>query len=788
MRIILSTILLAGLGLAGRAQEKQQNGDLKLWYRQPARQWEECVPLGNGRLGMTPDGGVQKEDIVLNEISLWSGSVQDANNYDAYKFLPEIRKLLLEGKNDEAEQIMEKNFICKGGGSGNGNGARLPFGSYQVLGTLTIRSTYSQKQDEKPAYANYQRELSLDSAMATCVYQVNGVNYKKQYFTAFGSDVDVIRITADKPGQINCSISISRPEAADVAVRENTLQMSGQLNNGAGGGGMKYLSKVKAVTKNGTLMTVGTTLVVKDADELIIYVSAATDFENPSYPTRVDELLANAVGVPYSQQVNEHVSGFRKLFDRVSVRMGTTTRQDLPSDLRLAEFQKKPDGDNQLAALYFQFGRYLAISSTRVGLLPPNLQGLWANQVQTPWNSDYHLDVNLEMNDWPFNVCNLSELDLPLVDLVKNLVPHGKTTARAYYNADGWVAHVITNVWQFTEPGESATWGSTKSGSGWLCNNLWQHYEFTGDIDYLREIYPILKGAAAFYKSTMIRDPRTGWLVTAPSSSPENAFYLPNGHIAHVCIGPTIDNQIVRELYTHLIAASKALNIDAAFRDTLEFQLTQTPPPGRIAPDGRIMEWLENYKETEVTHRHISHLYGLYPANLITPDSTPDLAEASKKTLEARGDDGPSWSLAYKMCWWARLYNGNRAYKLYLNLIRPTTATSINYGPGGGIYANFFSAGPPFQIDANFGGIAGIAEMLLQSHAGYINLLPALPDQWKKEGEVRGLKARGNLLVDFKWKDGRVTEYTIHSSRPQTIKVKINGDLRDVQTIGDSNL
>jgi alpha-L-fucosidase 2 len=785
MRIILSTILLAAPGLAGRAQEKHfpQHEDLKLWYRQPARQWEECVPLGNGRLGMTPDGGVEKEDIVLNEISLWSGSAQDANNYDAYKFLPEIRKLLLEGKNDGAQQIMEKNFICKGGGSGSGNGATLPFGSYQVLGTLTIRSTYDR--GERAVYTNYRRELSLDSAIATCVYEVNGVHYKKQYFTAFGSDVDVIRITADKPGRINCSVSISRPEAADLSVRENTLQMSGQLNNGAGGGGMKYLSKVKAVNKNGTLMTNGTTLVVKDADELIIYVSAATDFKNPSYQTRVDELLASTVGVPYSRQVNEHVSGFRKLFGRVSVQLGTTTRQDLPSDLRLAEFQKNPDGDNQLAALYFQFGRYLAISSTRVGLLPPNLQGLWAQQVQTPWNSDYHLDVNVEMNDWPFNVSNLSELDLPLVDLVKNLVPHGKTTARAYYNADGWVAHVITNVWQFTEPGESATWGSTKCGSGWLCNNLWQHYEFTGDIDYLREIYPILKGAAAFYKSTMIRDPKTGWLVTAPSSSPENAFYLPNGHIAHVCIGPTIDNQIVRELYTHLIAASKALHIDAAFRDTLEDQLTQTPPPGRIAPDGRIMEWLENYKETEVTHRHISHLYGLYPASLITPDSTPDLAEASKKTLEARGDDGPSWSLAYKMCWWARLYDGNRAYKLYLNLIRPTTATAVNYGPGGGIYTNFFSAGPPFQIDANFGGTAGIAEMLLQSHAGYINLLPAIPDQWKKEGEVRGLKARGNLLVDFTWKDGKVTKYTIHSSRPQTIKVKINGDLTNVRTTGD---
>ena len=761
-----------------------QNTQLKLWYKQPARQWEECVPLGNGRLGMTPDGGVEKEDIVLNEIGLWSGSPQDANNYEAYKYLPEIRKLLLEGKNDEAEQIMEKNFICKGAGSGNGNGAGVPFGSYEVLGKLTLHFTYNGKSGEKVVYKNYQRELSLDSAIATCVYQVNGVNYKKEYFTAFGSDVDVIRITADRPGQINCSISIGRPERAGISANGNMLQMEGQLNNGTGGGGMKYVSKVQAVNKNGSLKAEGSAIVVKQADQLTIYVSAATDYKNHSWQNRVDGLLTKAVNTPYSLQISKHVANYRKLFDRVSIKLGTTTREDLPTDLRLAGFQKNPDGDNQMATLYYQFGRYLAISSTRVGSLPPNLQGLWAQQVQTPWNSDYHLDVNVEMNDWPFNVSNLSELDLPLVELVKNLVPHGKTTARAYYNAEGWVAHVITNVWQFTEPGESATWGSTKCGSGWLCNNLWQHYEFTNDINYLKEIYPILKSAAAFYKSTMVRDPGTGWLVTSPSSSPENAFYLPNGKVAHACMGPTIDNQIVRELYTHLVAASKVLKIDAAFRDTLEYQLTQTPPAGRVGPDGRIMEWLENYKETEVTHRHVSHLYGLYPANLITPDSTPDLAEASKKTLDKRGDDGPSWSLAYKMCWWARLYDGNRAYKLYLNLIRPTTSTEINYGPGGGIYTNFFSAGPPFQIDANFGGTAGIAEMLLQSHAGYINILPAIPDQWKTEGEVKGLKARGNFTVDFKWKAGKVTEYKIYCSQPRTVKVKVNGELKDVSATG----
>ncbi|WP_431217314.1 glycosyl hydrolase family 95 catalytic domain-containing protein [Puia sp. P3] len=336
--------------------------------------------------------------------------------------------------------------------------------------------------------------------------------------------------------------------------------------------------------------------------------------------------------------------------------------------------------------------------------------------------------------------------------------------------------------WHFTEPGESASWGATKSGSGWLCNNLWQYYAFTNDTAYLRRIYPILKGAAAFYKDMLIRDPKTGWLVTSPSSSPENAFMLPNGNHASICMGPTIDNQIVRELYNNVIAASTLFRIDRSFRDTLQTQLSQIPPPGRIAPDGRIMEWLEDYPETEPHHRHISHLYGLYPANLITPDSTPDLAAACKKTLDARGDDGPSWSIAYKMLMWSRLYDGNRSYLLFKHLMRPTFATNINYGAGGGIYPNLFSAGPPFQIDANFGGEAGLAEMLIQSHAGYINFLPAIPDEWQQEGEVTGLKARGNFTVDFKWKNGRITSYHVYSKQSRILKVRLNGEIHTVKT------
>jgi alpha-L-fucosidase 2 len=467
----------------------------------------------------------------------------------------------------------------------------------------------------------------------------------------------------------------------------------------------------------------------------------------------------------------------------VSVALGEDNAAEEPTDKRLISFHKNPNADKFLPILFYQFGRYLSISSTRVGLLPPNLQGLWANQIQTPWNGDYHLDVNVQMNHWPVEVSNLSELNLPLAELVKGMVKPGERTAKAYYNANGWVAHVITNVWGFTEPGESASWGVTKSGSGWLCNNLWEHYAFTEDKEYLRNIYPILKGSAQFYSSMLNHDDKTGWLVTSPSSSPENSFYLPNGKTASICVGPTIDNQIIRELFNNVITAAKLLGKDEDLRKNLAAKLKQLPPVGQVSKDGRLMEWLEDYKETEPQHRHISHLYGLYPASLITPEATPALAEACKKTLEVRGDDGPSWSIAYKLLFWARLHDGNRAYKLFTGIMKPTLKTNINYGAGGGIYPNLLSAGPPFQIDGNFGTTAGIAEMLIQSHAGFIELLPALPDNWKATGEVKGMRARGNYTVNFSWKNGKVINCRIISSNTRKVKVKINGQIKTFSTV-----
>lgn len=771
---LLITVMITGITTFTHAQTKQ----LKLWYKQPAQRWEETVALGNGRLGMMPDGGVTAEKVVLNDITMWSGSSQDANNYEAYKKLPEIRSLLTAGKNVEAQAIIDKSFVCTGKGSGG-----VPFGCFQMLGDLNLSYQYKGIDAKDVKYDNYERELSLNNALAKTTYRVNGVTYKREYFTSFGNDVDVIKLSADKPGMLNLSINISRPERGITSTKGNELDLTGQLDNGIDGKGVAYKARVKAQLTGGSLSSTPTSLVIKDASEVVIYVSAGTDFKNPQYLTKIDDALKAAMKKSYPLEKQQHITNFQKLFNRVNVDLGTSESEKLTTDQRLIAFHTNPDADKGLPVLFYQFGRYLSICSTRVGLLPPNLQGLWANEVHTPWNGDYHLDINIEMNQWPVEVSNLSELNLPLADLVKGMVPHGEKTAKAYYNADGWVAHVITNPWGFTEPGESASWGVCKVGSGWLCDNLWQHYDFTGDKNYLKQIYPILKGAAQFYNSMLISDAKTGWLVTSPSSSPENSFYLPDGTHASICVGPTIDNQIIRQLFNNVITASKVLGKDEAFSKTLAAKVKKLPPPGVISKDGRIQEWLEDYKETEPQHRHISHLYGLFPASQITPEATPALAEAAKKTLEVRGDDGPSWSIAYKILWWARLHDGNRTYKLFKELMKPTIKTDINYGAGGGVYPNLLSAGPPFQIDGNFGATAGIAEMLIQSHAGFIDFIPSIPDAWKAQGQVKGLKARGNFTVDMKWKDGKITSYKVTSPTPRTVKVKINGKVKSIMAV-----
>lgn len=742
---------------------------LRLWYDKPAQAWEGRVPLGNGRLGAMPDGAVYNEKIVLNDITLWSGSEQNADKPDAFKSLPHIQQLLLEGKIIEAQNIMSKHFVCEGRGSGEGQGAKVPYGSFEVLGNLKISYQYDRDSASQQVL-NYHRQLLLDSALATTHFSIGNTNYTREYFTSFDDDVIVIRISSTGLEKINFSLALTRPEKFITSFSNGQLQMKGQLENGIDGKGMQYMVRVIIKPEGGELVTTDNSLGIKNANSAIIYISAATDFKNHSFLASSNTTLNKATKKSYEVQKKNHVKKFQSLFSRASLELGDHAKDSLPTDERLKAFAANKN-DNALAALYFQFGRYLLISSTRPGLFPPNLQGLWANTIQTPWNGDYHLNINIQMNHWPLEVTNLAQLNQPFYSFVKDLVAPGEKTAKTYYNAKGWVAHTITNVWGYTSPGEDYSWGSFNTGSAWLCQMLWSHYEFTKDIAYLQQLYPILKGSAEFYLSSLVRDPKYGWLVTSPSNSPENAFILPDGKEAHVCEGPTIDNQILRFLFAATITACDELKKDKALKSRLQAAV-RSLPPSRIGKDGRLMEWLEEYKEADPHHRHTSQLWGLHPGTEIST-ATPELANAAKASLNARGDEGTGWAVAWRTNFWARLHDGNRAYKLLQRLLRPTYEPGFNMNSGG-TYINLFCGHTPFQIDGNFGGTAGIAEMLVQSHEGFIEFLPALPDAWTN-GEFKGLCVRGGAETAAKWGNKKIMMIKIEATANNTFKIKLPG-------------
>ncbi|MBR2428634.1 MAG: glycoside hydrolase family 95 protein [Alistipes sp.] len=751
---IKRVILLLLLINISSSWAQSPNANLRLWYDKAATIWEEYLPLGNGRMGMMMSGGVATDHIILNEGTMWAGGVQHTDNSEAAKYLPEIREALRRGDNRSAELLMYRHFTCSGGGSSSPE-----YGSYSMFADLHI----DHIGVEELLIEDYHRELNLSEAIARTSYHANGRKYRREYFCSMADNISAIRLSADSATSYR--ITLSHPMGMNVEAAGNTLSISGTLPSGGDADGVSFYGRIRIIG-DGTVEASDDTLTINNSRETTILIAAATSYAEADYRERVERALATHKS--YDRLRRRHIEAHRELFDRVVINIGEQP-SDITTDERLQRYAAGSD-DAALAALYAQYGRYLLIASAHNAVLPPNLQGIWANTTWCPWNGDMHLNINQQMNHWPLEVGNLTELIDPLTRYAERLSILGEHTAHHFYNADGWCAHVLANAWGFTAPSEDPSWGATNTCGAWLALHLWEHYLYTLDKEYLARAYPIMRGAATFLNSILVEYPDTDYLVTAPTTSPENGFYLnkedaARGIVTHVCLGSTMDNQIARELFKAVITAAKILGYDDEYSRNLEATIERLAP-NRIATDGRIMEWMEEYMEVEPQHRHVSHLFGLYPGTQITRH-TPELMAAARRTLDVRGDAGTGWSRAWKICFWARLGDGDRAHRLLGALLEPAIVDGAHHG---GTYPNLFCSHPPFQIDGNFGGSAGIMEMLLQSHDGRITLLPALPTAWSS-GEFRGLKARGNIEVSCRWRDGRVVEAWVVSGSNQRVVI-----------------